>query len=156
MRSWRCEKWMPHTSPEACASVTYWARRPERIDLEVLSTPDSESSLTMLETVAGERPVAPASSTWVRPPCFLTASTMRPRLASRRDVCDPGVRRWSAMRPRIPAESRFAGNRAVRGGMRRALGWEGDQGLELSSRRRARRHRVLGRPRHLLRRRLDA
>src|SRR5258705_8680756 len=82
----------------------------------------------MLETVAGERPVAPASSTWVSPPCFLTASTMRPRFASRRDVCEPGVRLSSATRPTLPGSvalgedvrhGSLTPDRAGRGGSRR-------------------------------------
>ena len=67
------------------------ARRPDREVTEVLSTPDAASSLTMLETVAGESPVEPASSTWVRCPWCFSDSTMRTRLASRSEVCEPGV-----------------------------------------------------------------
>src|SRR4051812_26782304 len=45
----------------------------------------------MLDTVAGESPVDPASSTWVRWPWRFRESTMRARLASRNEVCEPGV-----------------------------------------------------------------
>src|SRR5665213_914603 len=90
-RRCRVEKCTPATMPRARARVTCWARRPLRVLGVVCSTPDAVSSLTMLETVAGDRPVAPANSTWVSPPCFLTASTIRARLASRSEVCDPGV-----------------------------------------------------------------
>ena len=47
----------------------------------------------MFETVAGESPVTPASSTWVSDPRCVTALTMRALLASRNDVWDPGVAR---------------------------------------------------------------
>ena len=67
------------------------ARRPLRDVMDVVSSPAPDSSLTMLETVAGDSPVAPASSTWVRWPWCFRESTMRARLASRSEVCDPGV-----------------------------------------------------------------
>ena len=85
------EKWKPATSPSSRARLTSMARRPLREVIEVVSRPDADSSLTMFETVAGERPVAPASSTWVRCPWCLSESTMRARLASRSEVCEPGV-----------------------------------------------------------------
>src|SRR5690554_7497211 len=85
---------MPATRPSARASVTCWARRPLRVLGVVCRTPEVDNSLTMLDTVAGDSPVAPASSTWVNPPCRFTASTIRARLASRSEVCDPGVARF--------------------------------------------------------------
>jgi hypothetical protein len=77
--------------PSRRARVTSTARRPLREVVEVLSTPEADSSLTMFDTVAGESPVEPASSTCVRWPWRFRESTMRARLASRNEVCEPGV-----------------------------------------------------------------
>src|SRR5699024_1126275 len=59
----------------------------------VLRVPAAASSLTMLDTDAGDSPVSPASSTCVSEPCCCTALTMRARLASRSEPCEPGVTR---------------------------------------------------------------
>ena len=92
-RSDRVPKCMPATSPRLRARVTCWARRPERDVGAVCRTPALVSSLTMFDTVAGDSPVTPASSTCVREPRCWTALTIRARLASRSEVWEPGVTR---------------------------------------------------------------
>ncbi|CPU64003.1 Uncharacterised protein [Mycobacteroides abscessus] len=76
----------------------------------------------MLETVAGDSPVTPASSICVREPRCWTALTIRARLASRSEVCEPGVTRSARTSVRIPP------GRARPGGARRAAG--GGAGLD--------------------------
>ena len=63
MCSWRELKWTPATRPSWRASETSVARRPLREVIDVCRRPEAVSSLTMFDTVAGERPVLPASST---------------------------------------------------------------------------------------------
>ena len=63
MCSWRELKWTPATRPSCRVSETRVARRPLREVIDVCSSPDAVSSLTMFDTVAGESPVLPASST---------------------------------------------------------------------------------------------
>ena len=92
-RSERVPKCMPATRPRLRASVTCCARRPLREVGAVCRTPALVSSLTMFDTVAGDRPVTPASSTCVSEPRCWTALTIRARLASRSEVWEPGVTR---------------------------------------------------------------
>jgi hypothetical protein len=60
-------------------------------------TPAVESSRTMFDTVAAERPVMSTSSICARLPCVVSASTIRCRFASRSDACEPGGAEGRAM-----------------------------------------------------------
>src|SRR5690606_10214005 len=77
-------------------SVTICARRPLRDVGWVSTTPELVSSLTIVETVAAESPVASISSTCVRPPNSLTVSMTSVRFASRNEDCEPVVRLTAA------------------------------------------------------------
>ena len=61
--TWLCPKSMPATSPADRASATVVPRRP--LPGSTSSRPVAASSRTMLETVAGARPVWRAMSAWV-------------------------------------------------------------------------------------------
>ena len=58
-RRCRWPMWMPTARPTRWAIVTIWARRPLRVVFRVSTTPAASSSLTIVETVAAESPVAP-------------------------------------------------------------------------------------------------
>ncbi len=79
------------TSPSEVTTETCTARRPLRMLGVSCTAPAASSSLTRLETVAAERPVTPAISTWVSAPCSRTASRTRRRFISRSEACDPGA-----------------------------------------------------------------
>ncbi len=76
---------MPMASADEDLRDTSCARRPDRVVALVSTRPLSSSCLTILDTVAGDRPVTLASSTCVMRPYAFTASTIRALLASRSD-----------------------------------------------------------------------
>ena len=91
--TWLWPKSTPATSPASRARRTAEPRRP--LPGSASTSRDAVSSRTMLETVAGARPVARASSAWVNAdpvsPSSSGATGVTPRSTSR-------TRRWFAVR----------------------------------------------------------
>src|SRR5690625_4695638 len=79
------------TVPGGRSRVTARALRPLEEVFLTETVPAVRNPRTMFETLAAERPVALASSAWVRVPSRRKTSTMRASVAWRNADCDPGV-----------------------------------------------------------------